>query len=264
MKWRAIVRLLIVVGAIRRLGWAYVPPCLVTGTAVVGVVGLFKAILQIPDPFGQAVAFWASLYRNPGNGVDGVDRVDGHGLIEQIRIVHGLPDQAPLRRHLGHEWLAEKRQRASPRDADRPLEKQRCSAVKGRSEPDEAQDETRRARDVVRQLCRAVAVSRLRQARRTDRILFGSMRTRRALPDMDMSQRENDSLRDWEAHTRIVRRCGCEITCWSACCSTPPGNAPNCCLKVGISPLHPLQCAAACTGQQRQREERSPRLAFGF
>jgi MGT family glycosyltransferase len=26
---------------------------------------------------------------------------------------------------------------------------------------------------------------------------------RRALPDMDMSQRESDSLRDWEAHTRI-------------------------------------------------------------
>ena len=48
----------IVVGAIWRLGWAYVTPCLVTGSAVIAIVALFELILLIRDPLGQSVAFW--------------------------------------------------------------------------------------------------------------------------------------------------------------------------------------------------------------
>jgi hypothetical protein len=48
----------IVVGAIRRLGWAYVSPCLATGSAVIAIVALFKLILLIRDPLGQSITFW--------------------------------------------------------------------------------------------------------------------------------------------------------------------------------------------------------------
>jgi hypothetical protein len=48
-----------VLGAIWRLGWAYITPCLVTSTAVIVAVGLFEAVLVVSDSFGQAAAFWA-------------------------------------------------------------------------------------------------------------------------------------------------------------------------------------------------------------
>jgi ABC-2 type transport system ATP-binding protein len=55
-------------------------------------VQLQEAQLQKRIKVREAVAFWASLYRNPGTNVDGVDRVDrvdGDRLIEQL----GLSDK---------------------------------------------------------------------------------------------------------------------------------------------------------------------------
>ena len=55
-----------VVWAIGRVGWAYVSPCVMTGSAMILLAGLFDAVLQIQDGFSQSVAYWAfwvaSLY----------------------------------------------------------------------------------------------------------------------------------------------------------------------------------------------------------
>ena len=48
-----------VIRAIRRVGWAYVAPCVMSGSTVVVLVGLFLAILHVRDPAGQTVAYWA-------------------------------------------------------------------------------------------------------------------------------------------------------------------------------------------------------------
>ena len=47
-----------VIRAIRRVGWTYVGPCVMTGSTFVILVGLFVAVLQIRDPLGQTVAYW--------------------------------------------------------------------------------------------------------------------------------------------------------------------------------------------------------------
>ncbi len=44
--------------AIRKVGWAYIAPCVLTGSALVILSGLFGLVLRIGDPFGQAVALW--------------------------------------------------------------------------------------------------------------------------------------------------------------------------------------------------------------
>ena len=50
---------ILMVRAIRNAGWAYFWPCLVSGLCLVVVVGLLKGCLEIGNPFGQALAFWA-------------------------------------------------------------------------------------------------------------------------------------------------------------------------------------------------------------
>ncbi len=48
-----------VIRAIRRIGWAYVGPCVMTGSVLLMLVGGFVAVLQISDPLGQTMAYWA-------------------------------------------------------------------------------------------------------------------------------------------------------------------------------------------------------------
>ena len=48
-----------VVRAIRRVGWAYVGPCVMSGSTIIVLVGFFMAVLQIRDSLGQTVAYWA-------------------------------------------------------------------------------------------------------------------------------------------------------------------------------------------------------------
>ena len=55
-----------VVRAIRRVGWSYASPCVLSGSTLVILAGLFAAVLQIQDGLAQTVAYWAfwvaSLY----------------------------------------------------------------------------------------------------------------------------------------------------------------------------------------------------------
>ena len=47
-----------VIASILRVGWAYLGPCLLTGSCLLVLGGIFAAILQIRDGLAQLVAYW--------------------------------------------------------------------------------------------------------------------------------------------------------------------------------------------------------------